>query len=447
MAKKTNDFWDFLSSVPLAVVLLIVLAATSIIGTLIPQNASYDEYLHQFGATFTKVIEVLDLFDMYHSWWFIFLLTLFTVNLILCSLKRLPSVFEQIKNPKRILTKEFEKGLTLSDTLRKKGSPEKWKEIIKEYLQKRYGTAHEEKIDETRYLYFEKGKYSRLGVYITHLSIVIIFIGGLIGAFFGFRGFVNIPEGEAVNQVILRSGRPPYKLDFVIRCDKFMLSYYPMGMVKEYRSDVTIIENGKEVKKDYLIVNKPLHYKGLTFYQSNYGVIERHGKVRAFVKSGVNKGKSFELDLTDKFVNIPFSSDYVKIIDHYPNLENFGPAMILQIAEDGGMPVNFPVYRNLPDNDMNPKSKYFFKYIENDEHYYTGLQVTKDPGVWVVWIGCIMMMFGLYFSFFVVRKRVWVRVAYEGERTAITIAGHSQRSRMFEEEFAKILDDVKEMKN
>lgn len=446
MTVKKDRFWDFFASVPLAVVLLIILAATSIIGTLIPQNESYENYVREFGPSFTKVIEVLDLFDMYHSWWFIFLLTLFTVNLILCSLKRLPPVIDQIRNPKKILTEDFEKGLPLCDTIRKKGSPERWTEVVKEFLEKRYGAAYVEKLEDKNYLYFEKGKYSRLGVYITHLSIIIIMIGGLIGAFFGFRGFVNIPEGAAVDQVFLRGGRPPYKMDFVLRCDKFTLSYYPMGMVKEYRSDVTIIENGREVKKDYLIVNRPLSYKGLTFYQSSYGVIDRHAKVRVFVKSGQNKGKSFELDITDKFANIPFSNDYVKIIDHYPNLENLGPAMILQIAEDGGMPVNFPVYKNLPDNDMNPQSKYFFKYIDNEEHFYTGLQVTKDPGVWVVWIGCFMMMFGLYYSFFVVRKRVWARIFFEGDRTSITIAGHSPRSRMFEEEFAKILDDIKELK-
>lgn len=446
MAVKNDKFWDFLASVSLAVALLIILAATSIIGTLIPQNLSYDEYLREFGPAFTKVIVTLDLYDMYHSWWFVFLLTLFTVNIILCSLKRLPPVLEQIKNPKKILTPELEKGLPLCDTIRKKGSPEMWKQAIKDLLSKRYGSPYEEKIEENSYLYFEKGKYSRLGVYITHFSIVIILIGGLIGAFFGFRGFVNIPEGGVVDQVFLRGGRPPYKLDFLVRCDKFTLSYYPMGMVKEYRTDLTIIENGREVKKDYLIVNRPLTYKGLTFYQSSYGVISRQAKVRVFVKAGVNKGKSFEMVVTDKFTNIPFSNDFVKIIEHYPNLENLGPAMILQISEEGSMPVNFPVYKNLPDSDMNPQSKYFFKYLENEEFYYTGLQVTKDPGVWIVWIGCFLMMIGLYYSFFVIRKRIWVRIAYEGDRTTITVAGHSPRSRMFEEEFAKVLEQIKELK-
>lgn len=447
MSDKKTDFWGYLASVKLALALLIILAATSIIGTLIPQNATYQEYAAQYGTAFTKLISALDLFDMYHSWWFVFLLALFTLNLIVCSARRLPPVLEQIKNPQKVLTAETEKGLALVDTVKKKGSPEAWKDTVKEYLEKKYGKACEDKIEDKHYLYFEKGKYSRLGVYITHLSVIIILIGGLTGAFFGFRGFVNIPEGGSADEVMLRGGKPPHKMGFTLRLDDFSLAHYPMGMVKEYRSDVTVIDGGRETKKASLVVNSPMTYNDLIFYQSSYGVIDRQGKVRVFVKAGKDAGKSYELELADKFVPIPSSSDYVKVLEHYPSLENVGPAMILQIAEGGGMPVNFPVYKNLPDNDMNPGSRYFFKYGDYSEHYYTGLQVTKDPGVWVVWIGCFLMMAGLYYSFFVVRKRVWARIYHDGDRTVITLGGHSIRTRIFEEEFARILADVKEMKN
>lgn len=444
MAKKNFDLFEFLASIKLAVILLIVLAITSIFGTVIPQNESFDKYVHLYGEVWARIIATFELYDMYHSWWFIFLLAFFTLNLIVCSVKRLPPVINQLKNPKKILDESIEKNFNLVDTLRKKGAPDSWTKIIREYLQKKYGKIEEQEIDGKTFFYIEKGKYSRLGVYITHLSIIIILIGGMIGAIWGFRGFVQIPEGEAVNYVFVRGKNEPLQLDFFLRCDDFSLSYYPMGMVKEYRSDVSIIEKGNVVKKDYLIVNRPLTYKGLTFYQSSYGVINRSGKVYVFTKTG--DSKSFELSLSDKFLNIPGSNDYVRIIDYYPNLDNVGPAIILQLSEEGRMPVNFPVYKNLPDRDMNPLGKYFFKFIDYSESYYTGLQVTKDPGVWVVWIGCIIMMVGLYVSFFINRKRIWAKVAFEGDKTTITIAGYSQRAASFEEEFAKIIEDLKELK-
>jgi len=444
-SNKKFDIWEFLASVKLAVFLLIILAVTSIAGTIIPQNASYEEYLHNYGEVFTRVIDVLELYDMYHSWWFIFLLALFTLNLIVCSIKRLKPLLKQIKNPKKILDSELEKSLSLVDVVKKRGNIDVWKDAIKKLLNTRYGTPSEE-ISQDIYLYYDKGKYSRLGVYITHLSILFILIGGMIGAIWGFRGFINLPEGSATNQVFLRGGREPYKMDFFIKCDDFSLGYYPNGMVKEYRSDVTIIENGKEVKKFAMRVNHPLSYKNLTFYQSSYGVVDRRAKMRIFVKTGKEAGKSYEIEVTEKPTSIPNTVDFVRVFDHYPNLENYGPAVILEVSEGGRMPVRFPVYKNLPEADLNPNSKYFFKYLDYNETYYTGLQVTKDPGVWIVWFGCFIMMVGLYYSFFVIRKRIWVKLSFDGERTVITLAGQSSRTRVFEEEFARIVQQIKDMK-
>jgi cytochrome c biogenesis protein len=447
MAKsKKFDVWEFLASVKLAVLLLIILAITSIAGTIIEQNASYEEYLHKYGETLTNIIANLELYDMYHSWWFIFLLALFTLNLIVCSLKRLKPLLNQIRNPKKILDEDIEKTIGLKDTIKKRGNIDAWKEAVKHYLSPKFGVPYEEITKENIYLYYDKGKYGRLGVYITHLSIVIIMIGGMIGAIWGFRGFINLPEGSSTDEVVLRGGGAPYKMGFKIRCDKFSLGYYPNGMVKEYRSDVTIIDNGQEVMKFAMKVNHPLKYKDLTFYQSSYGVIDRNAKLRVFTKSGKDAGKSYEIVATEKPVNIPNTNDFVRVIYHYQNLENYGPAVILEVSEVGKMPVNFPVYKNLPDADLNPNSNYLFKYIDYTESYYTGLQVTKDPGVWIVWIGCILMMIGLYYSFFVIRKRLWLKFYYDGEKTVITVAGHSTRTRAFEEEFAKIVQDIKELK-
>ena len=48
--KNANPLWKFFCSVKLTIVLLLSLALTSIIGTVIPQNDNPDAYLHAFGA-------------------------------------------------------------------------------------------------------------------------------------------------------------------------------------------------------------------------------------------------------------------------------------------------------------------------------------------------------------------------------------------------------------
>ncbi|MGD8336009.1 MAG: cytochrome c biogenesis protein ResB, partial [Desulfobacterales bacterium] len=91
---KTTGLWRLFASVKLTVTLLMTLAATSIIGTLIPQNESPENYRRAFGEFYYRLFEILGIFDMYHSWWFQLLLVLLTVNIIVCSLNRLSATLK-----------------------------------------------------------------------------------------------------------------------------------------------------------------------------------------------------------------------------------------------------------------------------------------------------------------------------------------------------------------
>ena len=80
----TDQLWDFFCSLKLAIFTLILLALTSIIGTVIQQNKSPQEYMEMYGmseSTF-KALDAMQFFDMYHSYWFLSLLGIFAVNLI-----------------------------------------------------------------------------------------------------------------------------------------------------------------------------------------------------------------------------------------------------------------------------------------------------------------------------------------------------------------------------
>lgn len=75
-----------------------------------------------------------------------------------------------------------------------------------------------------------------------------------------------------------------------------------------------------------------------------------------------------------------------------------------------------------------------------DEREYTGLQVTKDPGVWVVWIGCILMILGIYGAFLMSHRRIWIRVT----DTEITVAGHTNKNQAaFATKFEEFAEEVR----
>ena len=93
---KESEFfsilYDLFRSLKLTISLLILLAILSIIGTLITQNATRQEYIQRYGIGLYEVLNFFNLFDMYHSWWFSAILLLLVINLITCSVHRLPGI-------------------------------------------------------------------------------------------------------------------------------------------------------------------------------------------------------------------------------------------------------------------------------------------------------------------------------------------------------------------
>ncbi|MCK5098354.1 MAG: cytochrome c biogenesis protein ResB, partial [Desulfobacteraceae bacterium] len=254
----SKQIWDFFASAKLAIIVLILIAATSIIGTLIPQNAADSFYLHNYSDFAFKLFSMLDFFDMYHAWWFLLLLFLLVINLIVCSIDRLNKTWKIIF-PKKISTNiERFKKLKNQKTFSKNDNFEKLAPEYKDFLSKQCKTIIEKKTENSIAIFGEKGRWTRLGVYIVHLSILLLLIGALIGSLFGFKSHLNLNEGQSADSVLISKQKIEKKLGFTIRCNTFDVKFYDTGAPEEFKSNVSIIENGKEIFKEDIIVNDPL---------------------------------------------------------------------------------------------------------------------------------------------------------------------------------------------
>ncbi len=79
--------------------------------------------------------------------------------------------------------------------------------------------------------------------------------------------------------------------------------------------------------------------------------------------------------------------------------------------------------------------------------YATGLQVAKDPGVWWVYAGCGLMLFGLYVAFFMSHRRIWLLVANSKEGAEIIVAGSANKNRPgFEKMFDNLASELEQSK-
>jgi len=425
----TDKIWDFFCSLKLTIITLLLLAIVSIIGTIIQQNGQEADYIREYGRQTYNLFVKLQFVDMYHSWWFVGLLALFSINLICCSIKNFPRAWKFFKEPTLVPSPGVLKNSANRLEATSKDGFQQVGARVSELLKKEFSAPKQTEIDGKLYLFAQKGIYSRLGAYMTHLSILIVMAGAIIGNVWGFKAFVTIPEGSSTDQVWLSSaGNQPVKLGFTVRCDDFDVSYYQGTMrPRDYNSDLVILENGVEVLKKKIEVNDPLTYKGITFYQSSFGPAGN-----AFFKLQVTEnatGKVMNYSVRQgQHVQLP--GGYAFAINNFvDNDRNFGPAIQMHVnTPDGQHGRPFVVWQNYPQFDVKRGGAFSFALQSYEQPQYTGLQVAKDPGVEIVWLGCFLMVFGSLTAFFVSHKRIWVCLEESGGTTKITVAANAHRN-------------------
>ena len=435
--------WNFFTSVKLAIVTLIVLAVTSILGTIVEQNQPPEKYHQIYEDWAFALMDRMNLFDMYHSMWFLLILVLFTVNLSCCTIDRFPRALKVVRNPRTKLDGSLEKTLSLTDRWKKKGALAEWTGKYTEALSASFAKPKLTEGGGEAHLYAETGVASRFGVYVTHLSIIIIFIGAIVGNVAGFKGFVNIPEGESVSQVPVRGGLAMQDLGFTVRCNSFRLETYPTGQPKAFMSDLSVIDGGREALRKTIVVNDPLQYKGIWFYQSSYG--QAGG---ATAKVAVSRKDGTPVGALALAPNEPSPIDAygtVRGVDYDQNFQGKGPALRVVVEKPGRPADSFWIVQGRPDLDRQRGDSMVFSFGGLSSKMFTGLQVAKDPGVNIVWLGCALMVIGLIMAFFLSHQRVWIRLVQGTDgRVEVVLAGSASRNRIaFEKRFEKLQAGVK----
>ncbi len=300
--KKTvlAEIYAWFCSLRFTIILLLSIALLSVVGTLLPQGQLPPEYVARISPERLTVYTRLGLFDMYHSWWFIALLFLFSMNLVCCSIKRLPHVIGYIRFPKLIRKDESSSANALESTIEHNQDLEHASAVIFELLKQSFPFTARTVQDGKVHLFAQKNSWSRLGVYVVHFSILLIFAGAIVGALFGFNGYMLLAEGEQSGTVELDNRQR--ELGFSMRCDSFTVEHYTNGAPRAYRSVLTVLENGKAVDGYAgvkVVVNQPLEYRGIRFYQATYGSAGRfyfnvstpEGKTAAIEVNGEDAAK------------------------------------------------------------------------------------------------------------------------------------------------------------
>lgn len=544
MSQSTNRFKNILlrlGSMPLAIVLLMVLALASVIGTVLLQNQDQADYLNQFGPVWYWVFRSLGLFDMYHAWWFIGLLGFLMLSLSVCLWHNVPRMLKEMRSRKVTLAERswlrmehtFETTLAATDvaaaSARVRKSLYDWQWIDRQ----EEGNA---------FLRGDKGRYHKWGYILVHTAMLVILIGGWMSVEFGFRGNMAVPEGKSESEISFLKGTSVeyMKMPFEVRCNSFVIDFFPTGAPKEFRSNLTILEAGEEVLTSDIIVNEPLYYKGVRIYQASFGDggsqvgfslfhLDGSGRIDTAAgqvyKSYTDKGTGVSLEVTDFK---PFNVINMAGRGEPKKFQDLGPSVEYIIREEGLKPAKVKSYMNplmvngqnqgswmqvsitgnagdyqdlfLGLDLTNPKEwelfHVFLKEMEGrapedekgnleafkaslekvfgdnkpkdlqdtgvrlltaintlpqlpwavlpvlddyEQIYYTGLQLARDPGMNVVWIGSALLVIGLCIMFYVSHRKLWIVLEQKGDAVHLKVAGMSNRNPVaFDREFGEL---------
>ncbi len=465
--------WGFFSSMKTAITLLLILSAGSVIGTVVPQismGATATEISAKYGAVGYRLIHAMQLDTAYDSFWYLGLLILIGINLLVCSLKRFNSVKRRVFHPQIVASEKQISGMQRVETFHTRMSVSEAAAAVETALRSSaYHVLGAEDAGD-HVIYAAKGRLSFWGPYLTHLSILVIFIGAVVGAKLGFSGFTSIDEGRFTDQCYTRKG-DAQPLGYKLALKSFTIGYDKGHNPTSYRSELEAMEGNRVALKRTIDVNHPLTYKGITFYQSYFGLSDVTLKVTA--PNGDSKILVFQVqkqqsDHGTQYVLVGSSGDmaFEQFVLAGKRLTVFAH----DLAPDyiGGekismtdMPLNpavrvmvndrMPAYKGMDAwTDLGwlleSKSAGYkgYKVEVTDVVKYTALQVARNPGLPVVYAGFGLILIGVFVSFYVSRRSVRVRVTGDADGATALVGGNSRTDpEVFDADFLRLREILK----
>jgi cytochrome c biogenesis protein len=478
--------WREYRSMRTALVLLVVLAAASILGSLFPQEGISPQRVDRYFAdhpALAPVLERLGLFDVFGSAWYMAIYLALLGALVACLVPRTRALV-------RVLRSRPPRGGDLARyrtraTFETSASPDEAMAAASRVLRRhrfRLATHDGE-------LAGEKGYLREAASMLFHVSLLVLLVGLAYGKGYGYRGQAAIVEGETwanarVGYDSFSPGRffgPERLAPFQLRLDDFTNSFHPDNTPKEFVSRLTALDlDGRPLQSQGVAPNRPMTVDGVRIFQSDYGYVpvvrvrDADGKdllapqevltlrdpASEWSTGAVKVTRSSPqvgLDLTmftglvtapDCPGGAPFCNDprlvrpVLVVLAYQGDLQAHRAQSVFSLDRTRLEPLGDRPLLLVPG-----QSKKLANGMEvsfTDLKQYSVLTLARDPGVPVVAVAAALLLLGLVPSLYVTRRRVWVRTGPAGDGGArVELAGLAlQGKAAFEAELARLAEQV-----
>ncbi|WP_258803277.1 cytochrome c biogenesis protein ResB [Pseudarthrobacter sp. NS4] len=463
--------WTQLTSMRTALFLLLLLAVAAVPGSLFPQRPANPSVVTQYikdNPDYGKLLDSLQLYDVYSSAWFSAIYLLLFISLIGCVVPRAIAHYKAMRSqpprtPKRLsrlpeygtLVIPADAGLPASGAIHSAAG-----------LLKTRGYRVEVRDDDGARpsLGAERGFLKEVGNLVFHTSLIGVLVSVAIGGLFGYSGQRILVEGDTfVNTLVgydqftpgtnFQSGQlQPYS----VKLDKFDITFDresqgKIGQPIDFTATVTTREDPEApAKQEILKVNDPITLGGTSMYLTGNGYapvvtirdgagnVAMQGPVVAKLQGDnyyssvvikVPDAKPDQLGFAGFFLPTAFITDEGVSFSGDPEL--FNPQLTLNsyfgdLGLDDGAPQNvfeLDVEDLTPLNARNldaggitlaPGSSYTLPDGKGTISFdgvkrYIGVDIHHNPGQLYALIFALLAVAGLIVSLYVNRRRAWVR--------------------------------------
>ena len=266
--------FNIFTNLKFAILILILLAIASSLGSFIEQDESKNFYVENYpltkpiyGFINSTFILQLGMDHVYRTWWFLSLLVILGVCLISCTITR---QFPILLTSKAYFFKTKKTSFLTLPLFVKLKDLYYLKESILVKIQEMNFYVYQ----TNNIIYGYKGLIGRISPILVHLSLLIILFGSCFGAFNNFKAQEMLPKGELFHiQNFIKVGWFTKIPSFTIRVNDFWVEY-EKKKIHQFYSNLSIIDNSiKEIKTTTISVNNPLRYKTIDFYQSDWNIV------------------------------------------------------------------------------------------------------------------------------------------------------------------------------
>jgi len=455
-------YWPFAGTARFAIVLLLVLAVASIIGTVLEQIptlresqpwASEQEIMRHLNAKYgsmpVAIFLRLGFFDIYHCWWFIGLLWLISASLAISSARRAQRVWKQNRYPKvessaeEVKRMQWSKGFSLPTTL-DRASAQLTETLHGMSYQVRQATAFN---PGSLVLLARRGLLGNWGSFISHISVLLIFAGAAYGnSRWGGALWDQLALLEGESQTVPGTNVTVTLCHAVVELDQHWQPY-------QWRSALSFSEPGRQPTQKTIWVNHPAHYGAIGFYQIDFQ--EPLLYLTVALSNGKSETKTLDLPLRDEqhglargtIIEPQGASVRLYLLDETPEFLGKGMKLFLgklvRVLPSGKRiyyPARVTVYR-LRERGTRATAQHheagFRKLGEltDDEPMKVDgvtltmrapvlsvLTVKRNLGLPLIYGGCILLVAGLFVTFYIWPRTIRVYIGQQGNAVQV-IAG------------------------